>query len=277
MWLGTKRALVLCAVLGVVGTWLLTNPYMLGVHGFGEADWDSPFKVKLASLLSVFFYLAPPVAVLVGHRVLAPWPKVAGPLRAVLSGRVRTFAYLTAIFAAGVLVAGAVSYVQGRPLEGGDFGRAIACFIVIQQVGATFYWIGATCSVGSNNARRALVTATVIMAVIIVGFTLLSDLILFHTFGQMPLPGTPEWAEYLKVTANSAGMYVYYVSPVELSLTLMTGAIAMTGGAQLAGFTMFGVGMHNLVAFVAFVITFLIRRSGKGMAYGLDHHRGAAH
>lgn len=260
-----------CALAGAAGTALLTNPYMLGIHGTGAANWDNPLHVKIASLLAVFFYFAAPLAVYVGQSI--PLGR-SNRWKASWRVRFRLLGLVTATFAGGLLVAGLQTFTAGDRFTGGDATRIAVSFVAVQQLAAVFYWISAACAVGFNNRRRAMVAVMAVVVVLIVGLAIVSDLLLFHTYGKMPLPGSPEWFDYLSSITKSAGILVFYLSPTELYLTLMTGAIgAVSGGGGTAVFAIICLAAQNAVTFLAFAGALAIR---KRRIHGLDIRRAGS-
>ena len=269
-----KRLLLFLMLSVVIGVLLLTNTSTFGLYGFHPDIKWSTTNLLLASLLAVYYYILP-VVVIAGMYDLTgkgTCQRMANALseygvkpHETYSGMVLgRFYYLITIvslsFLVGLLVIAVSILFRGGSLNSIQLLRVFSILLAVELLGLTFFFLVTAVALLAGSSRRSMIWNMVMLVFTIVVVTILSDIVLLYSFGPMPLPGTPTWANYLVDTRNSIGLKIYLLSPTESFLTnatFLAGSTTLSISNSLK--TLSTTAAHSGAAFLIFSIVYYFK------------------
>jgi len=258
----------------VIGARVLVNQWAQPIYSFSATEWNA-FRTLLANLAAVYYYVLPIFAVIVAHDLFNE-PRDRG-LVATLSehgarasdihwGRLAgRLAYLSLVvgasFAAGLMVVIVTLLALPQSLTLIEVERAVPVLIFAETLGATVFWVVAAISCVVRDARKSIMVSMALLAFVLLGATLVSDILLYSSFGPMPITGTVEWGDFLHSARNTVGRRVYDLSPIDTFLMFVT---FLSGSANFSVWfaieVWFTPALQTAIAFVVFLACACKRR-----------------
>jgi ABC-type transport system involved in multi-copper enzyme maturation permease subunit len=206
----------------VLGVRAVSNPYRLGFLSAEDPNWHST-SIWLANLVAVYNYVLPFMTVILTFDLWSSPDDHEQNRSGRVLGRLLWVQTLIGLSFAGGVTAIALSVaVAGEAFTSTALMRAIAIWGGAALLGTTTFGLVACAASLTRDTDQTMKWSMGLLAAMIVGIPLISDILLHREFGTMPMPGTPTWEQYLETVRYSTGMAVYFFSSTETFLTLET-------------------------------------------------------